>query len=269
MRKLPPTNGITKDSSTVEFELPRLDSPNVYLIHQTILRVNCIIEKAAGGVPDVTSNVGPVNLTLHSMWQNVSMAINDKEVTKSSSNYHYKCYMMTKMTYNMDVKGSYLMCSNWSDDTTGSYGPVDTNAGLSERAQMFRQDRSVTKPFKSEGCVLMSRLYHDLVDAELPLPPQTKINFTLQKAPDSFILMVPPKQGNPPVVDNEKYKMKLLNVSLYVPVGVLSTPMYNAILSRWPSEPIVYHYRPTGITTSVIPRGTQEYISDSMFPVGF
>jgi hypothetical protein len=81
--------------------------------------------------------------------------------------------------------------------------------------------------------------------------------------------MVPPKRVNPPEDDNEKYKMKLLNVSLYVPVGVLSTPMYNAILSRWPSEPIVYHYRPTGITTSVIPRGTQEYISDSMFPVGF
>ena len=66
----------------------------------------------------------------------------------------------------------------------------------------------------------------------------------------------------------EKYKLNLLNVSLYVPVGVLSDPMYKSIIGRWPTEPIVYHYRPTSITCTNIALGTSEWISDSLFPVG-
>ena len=35
-------------------------------------------------------------------------------------------------------------------------------------------------------------------------------------------------------------------------VAVLSTPMYNAILSHWPSESIIYHYRPMRVTLHTI-----------------
>lgn len=267
LRKFPPTNGVTKDSTTIEFEFPRLDAPNVYLIHQTLLRVQCIIQKKDGTLPDTISRVSPINLTLHSMWDKVSMSINDKEISKQSSFYGYKCYMMNKLTFNPDGKNSFLQCANWANDTEGSYGALTGNAGLIERAEPFRKERSVTSGFKSEGAVFMSRLYHDLVDAELPLPSETKINFTLIKAKDEFILMRPPKGDL--TADAEEYKFKLLNVSLYVPVGVLSTPMYNAILSRWPSEPIVYHYRPMCITCHTISKGSSQFISPALFPVGF
>ena len=116
--------------------------------------------------------------------------------------------------------------------------------------------------------MFINRLHHDLVDAGLPLPPQTKVNFTLQRAPDAFVLMVGKKFTDPVVDDNEKYKLSLLNISLYVPVGVLSDPMYKSIIGRWPTEPIVYHYRPTSITCTNIALGTSEWISDSLFPVG-
>ena len=266
LRKFPPTNGVTKDSTNIEFEFPRLDAPNVYLIHQTVLRVQCIIEKKNGSLPDTNSRVSVINLTLHSMWDKVSMTINDKEISKQSAFYGYKCYMMNKMTYNPDAKNSFLVCSNWADDNPGAYGPVDTNSGLISRAEPFREGRDVAKPFKSDGAIFMSRLYHDLVDAELPLPSETKINFTLVKAKDEFILMRPPKEDA--TADPEEYKLKILNMSLYVPVGVLSTPMYNAILSRWPSEPIVYHYRPMCITCHTISKGSSQFISPALFPVG-
>ena len=92
------------------------------------------------------------------------------------------------------------------------------------------------------------------------------MNFTRVKAKEKSILMAPAKEDK--TVDSEDYKFKLLNVSLYVPVGVLSTPMYNAILSRWPTEPIVYHYRPVCITCHTISKGSSQFISPALFPVG-
>ena len=222
--------------------------------------------KKNGSLPDTNSRISVINLTLHSMWDKVSMCINDKEISKQISFYGYKCYMLHKMTYNPDAKNSFLMCSNWSNDNPNYYGPLESNLGLLARAEAFRQGQDVSKPFKSDGTVFMGRLNHDLVDAELPLPSETKINFTLVKAKDEFILMRPVKEDA--TVDNEDYKFKLLNVSLYVPVGVLSTPMYNTILSRWPTEPIVYHYRPVCITCHTISKGSSQFISPALFPVG-
>ena len=255
---------MTKNADTVQFVFPRLDAPNVYLIHKTLLRVQCIIEKANGSLPDTDSRVGPVNLLLHSMWEKVSMSINDKEISKQSAFYGYKSYMINKMTYNMEAKMTFLNSSSWTNDTAGSYGCVGGNAGLEGRIEAFRQDRTVSNASKSEGAVFIGRLYHDLVEANLPLPSDTKINFAFEKAKDKFVLMVAPKKDG--TADTEQYKLSLLNVSLYVPVAVLSTPMFNAILSRWPSEPMVYHYRPLCMTVHTISQNTSQFISPALFP---
>lgn len=264
LRKFAPITAVTKNADTVQFVFPRLDAPNVYLIHQTVLRVQCIIEKANGSLPSADSRVGPVNLTLHSMWEKVSMSINDKEISKQSAFYGYKSYMLNKLTYNMEAKNSFLETSGWTNDTQGNYGPVDENAGFAGRCEAFRQDRSMSNACKSEGSVYIGRLYHDLVEANLPLPSDTKINFAFEKAKDKFVLMVATKKDG--TADTEQYKLSLLNVSLYVPVGVLSTPMFNAILSRWPSEPMVYHYRPMCMTVHTISQNTSQFISPALFP---
>ena len=263
-RKFGPITAVTKNASTISFEFPRLDEPHVYLLHETMLRVQCIIEKAADGLPDTDSRVCPINFILHTMWDKVSMSINDKEITKQSAYYGYKCYMMNKLSYNSEAKNSFLLASNWCDDTTNFYGAVLNNSGMILRSHPFRQERAISKPFKSEGAVFMGRLCHDLVDSEIPLPSNTKINFTFEKAKDAFCLMVPPKSLNNP--DTEKYKLSLLNVSLYVPVGVLSTPMYNAVLSRWPTEPMIFHYRPMCVTLHTIGINTSQFISPALFP---
>ena len=263
-RKFAPITAVTKNASTISFEFPRLDEPHVYLLHETMLRVQVIIEKAANGLPDLDARVSPINFILHTMWDKVSMSINDKEITKQSAYYGYKTYMMNKLTYNSEAKNSFLLTSNWCDNTAGAYGAVLNNSGMLLRSVAFRQERVITKPFKSEGAVFMGRLCHDLVDSAVPLPSNTKINFVFERAKDAFCLMVPPKSTN--VADTEKYKLSLLNVSLYVPVGVLSTPMYNAILSRWPTEPMIFHYRPVCVTIHTIGINTSQFISPALFP---
>jgi len=84
--------------------LPSLDTPNVYLIHNTTIEVNILITKADGTLPAKTVQVSTVNNTLSSLFSTVSMTINDALVTTSSSNYAYKDYLMTLLTYSTDAK---------------------------------------------------------------------------------------------------------------------------------------------------------------------
>jgi hypothetical protein len=66
------------------------------------------------------------------------------------------------------------------------------------------------------------------------------VKFELDRAPDSFVILS--KED-----DAEKYKLKILNIALYVPVAQLSAPVFqeiNTILTR-KNEPkaIGIHYR--------------------------
>jgi hypothetical protein len=74
----------------------------------------------------------------------------------------------------------------------------------------------------------------------LGLPPNTKIRFEFEKSSDKFLVM---RQTN----DTENYKVKILNLSLHVPVAQMSQPVFdeiNAVMSRKdePNE-IAIHYR--------------------------
>jgi hypothetical protein len=109
----------------------------------------------------------------------------------------------------------------------------------------------------------VTKLIHELSGQEKALPPSTKVNIELHRESDDFVLMVIPRNDT----DTTKYKIAITNCCLYVPVGILSTPMYNEILSRWPNEPIVYHYRPLTVKSYGIPSQSEDFSSDALFPV--
>lgn len=81
---------------------------------------------------------------------------------------------------------------------------------------------------------------HELVSCETGLPPNTKVKFELDRSEDDFVIMKPEN-------DAEKYKVKILNIALFIPVAQLSASVFNeisTILAR-KSEPkaISIHYR--------------------------
>jgi hypothetical protein len=68
--------------------------------------------------------------------------------------------------------------------------------------------------------------------------------------------------------DTEKYKLKILNISLYVPVAQLSAPVFqelNAILTR-KNEPkaVGIHYRRLEVRPYTMARNKVEYNSDGL-----
>lgn len=66
-QKFMPSGSI--DAQTIEFSLERYDAGNIYLIQNTVLKVQCCIVKANGEVPDIGRVVGVANNVLHSLFE--------------------------------------------------------------------------------------------------------------------------------------------------------------------------------------------------------
>lgn len=54
-----------------------------------------------------------------------------------------------------------------------------------------------------------------------------KVNIDLRRSSNDFVLMS--DKNSESVEDTEKYKLVMLNCALFVPVGILSTPMYQVL----------------------------------------
>ena len=84
----------------------------------------------------------------------------------------------------------------------------------------------------------------------------------MDRSDDSFIIMSKAD-------DEEKYRMKILNIALFVPVAQLSSAVFqeiNTIMTR-KNEPkaIGIHYRRIEVRPISLPRNKEEYNSDGLF----
>jgi hypothetical protein len=82
------------------------------------------------------------------------------------------------------------------------------------------------KKVNSSIFLLVGRLFHDLYSIDKALPPQTKLLFELDRSSDSFYI------GVRDTTDTEQYRAIITNCCLYVPIGVLTLPLYTEIANR-------------------------------------
>jgi hypothetical protein len=245
------------DSDTIEFNLDKFDAANLYLIQDTVCEVNFNILKADGSLPDPESNVAPINNMLHSLFEGISLTINDIPINVSKIGYPYKAYISNCLSYNNAVKATHLVTQGWYSDLV-SFGPDAGNSGHESRRTQFHENYDLGKPFRRTGVTLFGRLLHDLVSCETGLPPQTKIKIELDRSKDEFFLMCPE-------TDKEKYKVRINHILLYVPVAQLSMQVYNEFSAIYSKEPIAIHYRRIQILYCPVSKDKEEYWSESLF----
>jgi hypothetical protein len=260
-QKIVPTSSL--DGKTIEFNLERFDAANVYLIQETYCEVTIKITKNDGlTLPDTSQLVGPVNNILHSLFEAVRLTINDIPISVSPGNYPYKAYITNCLTYPTIVKSSHLQTQGWYTDLSAHMGPSLSNSGFTERSQLFREKFNARNSYRADGATFFGRLLHDLVSCETGLPPQTKCKIELDRSDDAFFLMV---ANN----DTEKFKFKITNMCLFVPVAQLSMPVFqeiNSLMTRKSEpKPISIHYRRIEVRPISLANGKEEYYSDSLF----
>ncbi len=98
-------------------------------LSKTILFVEGKVVKSDGADlnGNEQSNVAPVNNFLHSLFRQVDVYLNGKQVTPAMGTYAYRAYLETLLNYDVSSKGSQLTSAMYYKDTAGE---MESNGSL-------------------------------------------------------------------------------------------------------------------------------------------
>jgi hypothetical protein len=102
--KFVPRTGLDENSTQIEFVLPALDAPNCYFISNVMIEATVLITKEDNTLPAATDKVAPIPNMLSSLFETVSLRINDNLITASGSQYAFKDFLQTLLSSTADAK---------------------------------------------------------------------------------------------------------------------------------------------------------------------
>ena len=108
------------------------------------------ITKASGAALDADTQVGPVNLFLHSLLSQVDVSLNVQLISASTNTYPYRAMIESLLNYGEEAKTSQLSMSMFYKDTAGKMGIVnplaaddEANLGLKVRYELTKESHRV------------------------------------------------------------------------------------------------------------------------------
>ena len=180
-----PLSNIT-DTGPIEFNVS--GSGEEYLdLARTQLYVKAKITKPNGANLDPNTEVGPVNLFLHSLFSQVDVSLNERLISPSTNTYPYRAMLETLLSYGEEAKTSQLTMSLFYKDTQGkmdSVNPVaddaDANLGLKARYAFTKTSNTVD---------MMGPIHSDLFFQERLLLNGVNLRIRLNRTKNAFCLV--------------------------------------------------------------------------------
>lgn len=168
------------------------DLSSIYL--RVIVQITNKIVKDEKG-QSVESTSGVVNNLLHSLFRNCTIYLNNKSISQSDNNYHYRSYFEKILNYGKDAASTHLETTGWSLDS----GDLDSfeEAGLKKRIKQYKNGVKVELMGKVHADMFnQSRLLLNNVDL--------KIIFNLEKA-DFYMMSKPDDQSQIKILEATMY----------------------------------------------------------------
>ncbi len=193
----------------IEFAVPGADL--LYLdLAESYLLVTAKIQTAANADPAADAEVGPINLTLHSLFSNVDVDLGGKMISDPNGHYPYRAYLESLLTYDREAQESKLQCAGWYKDTATkmktfiALGANATNLGLKSRAALFNSGAEVQ---------LSGRIHSDIFHQPLAIPANVPLKIKLTPSKDNFVIVTPAPAGQNV---QENYKICITDARLYI-----------------------------------------------------
>ena len=122
------------------------DSNDLYLdLNHSRLHVFAKITKSDGTNIDADT-ASLINLTLHSMFREIGLELNNRNVGDISQHYTYHSHLKSLLNFFKMVRKSRLLCKGWTKDTNGHISVTavgGNNAGLNARAATIARNTVV------------------------------------------------------------------------------------------------------------------------------
>lgn len=193
------------DAKNVMISIPQ--SNDYTALHESYLMISCKVTKPAGVACDHAANTTPdkvciINNFAQSLWRNVKIDINGKEVEDTQGLHPYRAYFETLFSHQAFALDKRKELLGWTKDTAGKFGVVEIggdNVGMNARSAQFRSSAEVT---------LVCKPTCDLLREKLFLPPNMTIDMRFERAPSSFVLIAKD--------ETVKYEVHITSLSLFV-----------------------------------------------------
>lgn len=239
------------DGGPIEFYLPGdgdqyLDLANVQLY------VRARIVQPDGAAPDAASHPGPVNLWLHSLFEEVDVTLGDNVLTTATNTYPFRAMIETLLSHSDEAKSTQLGMALWRKDTahhmdTRSCAPGSNNEGLVARGSRTMLGASVE---------MAGRLHCDIFSQERLLLNQVPLKLRLIRSRDSFSLMSP---------NDIQYKVNIQEVFLLARYVNVSPSIQVAQEKALRVGPAKYPVKRVECKYFTIPRGNTTANQENLF----
>ena len=223
-------------------------------LNNSKLEVECKITNADGTNIAADVDVGPTNLTLHSLFSNVEVLVSGQKISDPNTLYPYRAFFETLLSYDRNVAGTRLLTEGWMKDTTGHFDDfrVDDhgeNKGFKERAKTFARSRLVK---------LMGRLHCDLFHQDKDLPPGSDVTVRLIPSQTEFII-------KKPLANAEAHKIRIMSARLWLRTKELSPSLMLAHETMLQHQNIRIPYTKVCMKQITIPTGVTAVEFDNLF----
>ena len=271
-----PLSNVTNDDGAMTFLIAGTDE---YIdLSRTILTVEGkILRSSDGGDADIA----PVNNFLHSLFKQVDVYLNGKQVTPAMGTYPYQAYLETLLNYDVSVKKSQLSSALYFKDTPGEMDetgslpstkkikaakdydgdteksataftvmvPGTGNQGFAERSKFITGQKKFT---------LSGPIFSDIFMCDRLLLNMLDLKVVLNRSPNTFCLMDLNSPSKKPRVQFEDVVLKIRKVK----VDDIVTAANEVALKKTPA---LYPIRRVECKALSIPAGLPHVRKDNVF----
>ena len=227
------------------------------------------------------SNVAPVNNFLHSLFRQVDVYLNGKQVTPAMGTYAYRSYIETLLNYDVSAKQSQFSSALYYKDTPGQmdkvgalastktfnyrtaqgsgsstdasdklYVPESGNVGFAKRHQFIKNGNRF---------VLSGPIFSDIFMTDRLLLNMMDLKVVLNRSSDAFSLM---EIGNNPAIEP---KVQLTDVVLKVRKVRVDQSVSDGVERMLKQTPALYSIRRVECKILTIPANLPNVRQDNIF----
>ena len=222
-------------------------------LNNTLLEVKACI-KTTNDFP-VDAAVAPINNTLHSLFSQIDVSLNDVNVSSATTTYPYRAYIETHLNYGTDAKKSRLQAAMYFiDDNLIVSNPIPDSSSARNMGLKRRHGICTAKPIFD----MIGLLHVDVFNQSKYMLNGVTMKVRMTRSKDSFVLMAKSDV-------TESFKLDILSAKLFVRKLKITPSLclaHERILKQKTAK-----YPITRVECKVIhlPQGQNSFTHDSLF----
>ena len=267
-----PLSSVENANSAITFLIAGTDE---YIdLSKTILTVTGKITKKDGESKldgNDQSNVAPVNNFLHSLFRQIDVYLNGKQVTPAMGTYAYRSYIETLLNYDVSAKQSQFSSALYYKDTPGQMEKVGALAssktlnyknasGTNDSDKLYvPESGNVGFAKRHQFIVLSGPIFADIFMTDRLLLNMMDLKVVLNRSSDAFSLM---EIGNNPAIEP---KVLLSDVVLKVRKVKVDQSVSDGVERMLKQTPALYPIRRVECKILTIPTSVPNVRQDNIF----